>query len=50
MEDINEYFNPVHFTKFYNEKLKRKKGGGLDGLTPATFWNHYEKKLDDIAS
>lgn len=27
MEDINEYFNPVHFTKFYNEKLKRKKGG-----------------------
>ena len=33
MEDINEYFNPVHFTKFYNEKLKRKKGGGLDGFT-----------------
>ena len=29
MEDINEYFNPVHFTKFYNEKLKRKKRGGL---------------------
>lgn len=29
MEDINEYFNPVHFTKFYNEKLKRKKGVGL---------------------
>ena len=39
-----------YFTRFFNDKLKLKKGGGLDGLTPTTFWKHYAKELDDIAS
>lgn len=38
MKMVSDYFNPVYFTRFYNEKLKLKKGGGLDGLTPTTFW------------
>lgn len=50
MENPYDYFNPAFFTQFYDEKLKRKKGGGLDGLTPTTFWKHYSKELDDIAS
>ena len=50
MENPYDYFNPAFFTQFYNENLKRKKGGGLDGLTPTTFWKHYSKELDDIAS
>ena len=45
----NVYFNPIHFTEFYNEKMKTKKGGGFDGLTPTTFWNRYVKELDEIA-
>ena len=50
MENPYDYFNPAFFTQFYDEKLKCKKGGGLDGLTPTTFWKHYSKELDDIAS
>lgn len=50
MAKASDYFNPVYFTRFYNDKLKLKKGGGLDGLTPTTFWKHYVKELDDIAS
>ena len=50
MAKASDYFNPVYFTRFYNEKLKLKKGGGLDGLTPTTFWKHYVKEVDDISS
>lgn len=50
MAKASDYFNPVYFTRFFNDKLKLKKGGGLDGLTPTTFWKHYAKELDDIAS
>ena len=50
MKMVSDYFTPVYFTRFYNEKLKCKKGGGLDDLTPTTFWKHYAKELDDIAS
>ena len=49
MAKAADYFNPVYFTRFFNDKLKLKKGGGLDGLTPTTFWKHYAKELDDIA-
>lgn len=45
-----DYFNPVHFTEFYNEKMKTKKGGGFGGLTPTTFWSRYVKELDEIAT
>lgn len=50
MAKASDYFNPVYFTRFFNDKLKLKKGGGLDGLTPSTFWKHYAKELDDISS
>ena len=45
MEKASDFFNPVNFTRFFEDKLKRKKGGGLDGLTPATFWKHYSYLL-----
>lgn len=52
MSDVNpkDYFNPAHFTAFYNKKMKTKKGGGFDGLTPTTFWSRYMKELDEIAT
>lgn len=50
MAKASDFFNPVNFTRFFEDKLKRKKGGGLDGLTPATFWKHYSKDLNDIAN
>lgn len=30
MKMVSDYFNPVCFTRFYNEKLKCKKGRGLN--------------------
>lgn len=30
MAKASDYFNPVYFTRFFNDKLKLKKGGGLD--------------------
>lgn len=50
MVSPNEYFNVGYFTRFYNEHLKTKKGGGRDGLTPNVFWRQYKDELGRIAN
>lgn len=44
-----EYFSPTFFTDYFNTKLRSKKGGALDGLTPDTFWKRYERELEVIS-
>ena len=44
-----EYFNPTFFTDYFKSKLRLKKGGALDGLTPDTFWKRYERELEVIS-
>ena len=44
-----EYFNPTFFTDYFKSKLRLKKGGALDGLTPDTFWKKYERELEVIS-
>ncbi len=44
-----DFFNVSYFKDFYNRKLRHKKGGGIDGLTPQKFWLRYESELEDIA-
>lgn len=43
------FFNSSSFSSFYEEKMKHKKGGGLDGLTPAKFLHRYVDELENIA-
>lgn len=43
------FFNSSSFSLFYDEKMKHKKGGGLDGLTPAKFFHRYVDEFEDIA-
>ena len=49
MVNPKDFFNASHFSEYYNEKMKSKKGGGRDGLTPAAFLKHYSKDFDNIA-
>ena len=44
-----EYFNPTFFTDYFKSKLRLKKDGALDGLTPDTFWKRYERELEVIS-
>lgn len=44
-----DYFNPTFFTDYFKSKLRSKKGGALDGLTPDTFWKRYERELEVIS-
>lgn len=44
-----EYFNSTFFTDYFKSKLRSKKGGALDGLTPDTFWKRYERELEVIS-
>ena len=44
-----EYFNSTFFTDYFKSKLRLKKGGALDGLTPDTFWKRYERELEVIS-
>ncbi len=43
------FFNAAHFLDYYDKKMKSKKGGGRDGLTPETFFKHYVKDFGIIA-
>ena len=43
------FFNAAHLLEYYDEKMKSKKGGGRDGLTPETFFKHYAKDFGIIA-
>lgn len=49
MISSEKYFNASYFSKYYEEKMIRKKGGGRDGLTPKTFYKNYAKDFDKIA-
>lgn len=49
MVQATDYFNVTYFTNFFYRKLSYKKGGGIDGLSPQTFWKRYEKELEIIA-
>ena len=49
MVNPKDFFNASHFSEYYKEKMKSKKGGGRDGLTPAAFLKHYSKDFDNIA-
>ena len=44
-----EYFTPTFFTDYFKSKLRSKKGGALDGLTPDTFWKRYQWELEVIS-
>ena len=44
-----EYFNSTFFTDYFKSKLRSKKGGALDGLTPDIFWKRYERELEVIS-
>lgn len=43
------FFNHFSFCSFYEEKMKHKKGGGLDRLTPVKFYHRYVDEFEDIA-
>lgn len=43
------FFNAAQFLDYYDKKMKSKKGGGRDGLTPETFFKHYVKDFGIIA-
>lgn len=44
-----DFFNFDYFSKFFDKRLKNKKGGGRDGLTPSAFWKNSVSSLDFIA-
>lgn len=44
-----DFFNIDYFSKFFDKRLKNKKGGGRDGLTPSAFWKNSVSSLDFIA-
>lgn len=43
------FFNHFSFCSFYEEKMKHKKGGGLDRLIPVKFYHRYVDEFEDIA-
>ena len=52
MNDINSsyYFNANYLTVYFDNQIRKKKGGGRDHLTPEKFWTRYKDEIDDIAS
>lgn len=49
MVDPVDFFNETNFYKYFNEKLKHKKGGGIDNLTASTFYKLYRDKFKEMA-
>lgn len=49
MLDSANFFNAAHFLDYYDKKMKSKKGGGRDGLTPEAFFKHYVNDFGIIA-
>lgn len=52
MKDINSsyYINANYLIDYFNNQIRKKKGGGRDHLTPEKFWARYEGEIGDIAS
>lgn len=49
MVNPEEYFTKTNFDKYFHEKLKHKKGGGIDNLTASTFYRLYQDKFEAMA-
>ena len=49
MLDSANFFNAAHFLDYYDKKMRSKKGGGRDGLTPEAFFKHYVNDFGIIA-
>ena len=40
--DPSNYFNEKYLIDYFNNHIRRKKGGGRDNLTPEKFWKRYK--------
>lgn len=52
MKDIDpaDFFNESYLIDYFDNHIRKKKGGGRDNLTPEKFWARYENEIKDIAS
>ena len=48
--DPSDYFNENYLIDYFNNHIRRKKGGGRDNLTPEKFWKRYKDEINDIAT
>ena len=50
MLDASSYFNAEYLDAYFKRKLRKKKGGGRDHLTPEQFYAKYQHAFGEIAS
>lgn len=48
--DPSKYFNEKYLIDYFNNHIRRKKGGGRDNLTPDKFWERYKNEISVIAT
>ena len=48
--DPSNYFNENYLIEYFNNHIRRKKGGGRDNLTPEKFWKRYKDEINGIAT
>lgn len=49
-KDSSYYFNVDYLTDYFDNHIRKKKGGGRDHLTPERFWSRYHTEINDIAT
>lgn len=48
MQSFADYINGLDFTRYYNQYIRRKKGGGRDRVSPKVYQPYFEKEKDLI--